>query len=380
MSEYYYNSVAREQDDLSREDEIPLVRKLSRLKRQKGRIVLDQPKSWDAIERMFYAKTVEKNSFGPMARDYNNRKQKGPITAKRVEKNLKAALKAKQRGNLHVIPRYLKAAKLSHNIIDELGKDMPEVAELNAEIIEIENRLVRSALKLTYKIASSYFYKQTYYDMQLEDLIAQANLALVRAVKNYDPEYGGNGKHIRFITYAYWFILAKVKEWASENNRFIRLPKEKLRKLTDISRLLAPDGDLSEAVARYNETIAESEQIDEQAANVLVSMRNPMRNLTSKVIPPNQGGIDFIEQQEAGTAIRKAIRLCVNPVERRILELKFFHEIDSYQELLNQLKAEGFLLTMDTLRDAESRALHKLKLNPTIQELRNESLEADRRI
>jgi RNA polymerase primary sigma factor len=63
-------------------------------------------------------------------------------------------------------------------------------------------RMIRSNLRLVVSIAKRYVNR----GLSLQDLIEEGNLGLLKAVENFDPEYGA-----RFSTYGTWWIKQAIK-------------------------------------------------------------------------------------------------------------------------------------------------------------------------
>jgi RNA polymerase primary sigma factor len=55
--------------------------------------------------------------------------------------------------------------------------------------------------------------------LDLSDLIAEGNLGLMKAIKNFDWE-----KDLRFISYAVWWVKQSIIQSLNDNSRTIRLP------------------------------------------------------------------------------------------------------------------------------------------------------------
>jgi len=80
---------------------------------------------------------------------------------------------------------------------------------------EARDHLVRANLRLVVSIARGYAGK----GLALEDLIAEGNMGLLRAVEGFDPSLG-----LRFSTYACYWIKQSIKRGLINTGRTVRLP------------------------------------------------------------------------------------------------------------------------------------------------------------
>jgi RNA polymerase primary sigma factor len=80
---------------------------------------------------------------------------------------------------------------------------------------EARDHMVRANLRLVVNIARGYQGK----GLSLEDLIAEGNMGLVRAVEGFDPAMG-----CRFSTYACYWIKQSIKRALINTGKTIRLP------------------------------------------------------------------------------------------------------------------------------------------------------------
>ena len=80
---------------------------------------------------------------------------------------------------------------------------------------EARDRMVRANLRLVVNIARGYAGR----GLALEDLIAEGNLGLVRAVEGFDPSM-----NTRFSTYASYWIKQSIKRALVNTAQTIRIP------------------------------------------------------------------------------------------------------------------------------------------------------------
>ena len=80
---------------------------------------------------------------------------------------------------------------------------------------EIEEELIQGNLRFVITVAKQYQNQ----GLDLSDLIAEGNLGLMKAIKNFDWN-----KDLRFISYAVWWVKQSIIQSLNDNSRTIRLP------------------------------------------------------------------------------------------------------------------------------------------------------------
>ena len=94
---------------------------------------------------------------------------------------------------------------------------------------EAREKLILSNLRLVQKVAHRY--KNN--GLDLEDLISEGNIGLVKAVEKFDPNKGS-----RFSTYATYWIRQAMTRALSNQSRVIRLPTHAVEKQSKIDKFV----------------------------------------------------------------------------------------------------------------------------------------------
>jgi RNA polymerase primary sigma factor len=85
---------------------------------------------------------------------------------------------------------------------------------------DARRRMIQANLRLVVKIAREYMRR----GLSLDDLIAEGNLGLIRAVELFDPRFG-----TRFCTYASYWIKMAIRRAVIDATTMIRLPNHTYR-------------------------------------------------------------------------------------------------------------------------------------------------------
>ncbi|MEE8532450.1 MAG: RNA polymerase factor sigma-32 [Alphaproteobacteria bacterium] len=108
--------------------------------------------------------------------------------------------------------------------------------------------LVFAYARLVVKIASGF----RGYGLPLDDLVQEGNVGLMQAAARFDPD-----RHVRFSTYARWWVVAAIQEYILRNASIVRIgitaaQKSLFFKLRRLRARLAekPDGPMSDADRR----------------------------------------------------------------------------------------------------------------------------------
>jgi RNA polymerase primary sigma factor len=115
----------------------------------------------------------------------------------------------------------------------ELAKKMKSDNTPMSERRRIEQELIEGNLRFVITVAKQYQNQ----GLDLSDLIAEGNLGLMKAIKNFDWH-----KDLRFISYAVWWIKQSVIQSLNDNSRTIRLPVNVVQDLQKAKKELEQSG------------------------------------------------------------------------------------------------------------------------------------------
>ena len=116
-----------------------------------------------------------------------------------------------------------------------LRKRSREISEAIRHLLEIRSLIVKKNVRLVASIAHQF----THRGIELEDLIQEGNLGLLKAIERFDASRG-----FKFSTYATWWIRQTVSRALENHSRFVRLPvnvKSTLDKILRASESLTKD-------------------------------------------------------------------------------------------------------------------------------------------
>ena len=240
--------------------------------------------------------------------------------------------------------------------------------------------LVFAHARLVVKIASGY----RGYGLPLGDLIQEGNVGLMQAAARFDPD-----RHVRFSTYARWWVVAAIQEYVQRNSSIVRIGTTaaqkglffKLRRLR--ARLVeSPDGAMTDADRRYiakllSVPLAAVERMEahisrpDQSLNMTVGAdeNDEVQDFLSDGGPsPEDIAIEHRDCETRALWIEDALER-LNARERSIIVSRFLKE---ERQTLAELGVV-FGVSKERIRQIEAKALTKLRA--TIGEIPGDSAE-----
>ncbi|NOJ49055.1 RNA polymerase sigma factor RpoH [Bradyrhizobium archetypum] len=229
-------------------------------------------------------------------------------------------------------------------------------------------RLVTSHLRLAARLALRY----RGYGLPVADLISEANLGLMHAVKRFKPEKG-----FRLATYAMWWIKATIHEYILRSWSLVKIGTTaaqkklffNLRKLK--SRISAgEDRELSSEQVKY---IAEELKVDSRdvvemngrmrgdiSLNLPMSREDGSEEWQDSLVDPAPDPESLLSEAEdrdrTSIALKDALADLTSR-EQRIIEARYLAE---RPKTLEELGAT-FCVSRERIRQIEVRALQKIR-------------------
>ena len=240
----------------------------------------------------------------------------------------------------------------------------------NDEDTSAAQTLITSHLRLAAKIAMGY----RGYGLPIEDVISEANVGLMQAVKRFDPERG-----FRLATYALWWIKASITEYIMRTSSLVKLGTTgaqkklffNLRKIK--SRLgVQTSGDmLPEDVKKIAETLNVTE---EEVISMNRRMAAPDASLNLPVRQDEENSSELLDliadtaagpEEEVATKNEAAIRhemlfnafSVLNEREKDIFIQRRLQEAPTTLEKL----AGKYGVSRERIRQIENRAFEKIQ-------------------
>ena len=246
--------------------------------------------------------------------------------------------------NQEEIYSYLKDIRKIKVMTTEREKELSSLmssGRLNKGQVEsIEQEIIEGNLRFVITVAKQYQNQ----GMDLPDLIAEGNLGLVKAIKNFDWS-----KNLRFISYAVWWVKQSILQSLNENARTIRLPVNVVQELHREKRSIEQGiGELSEKFANLPSMVNLDKSINDEGdtyIDVIINenANNPDDTFNSK---------DVLKQKLIET-------LNVLDERERIIIEDYFGLTGSTRTLEDI--GTDFDLTKERVRQIKEKALRKLR-------------------
>ena len=220
--------------------------------------------------------------------------------------------------------------------------------------------LVKRNLKYVITVANKY----RGCGLSLQDLIEEGNIGLIQAAKRFDP-----GRHVKFITYAVWWIRQAILHALAEQSGTVKLPVKQVgkifkidRKQNDLTQILEREPTRDEVARDLGYQVEEIESIM-RAYRTHVSLDTPLRESDSTPyleLLENPNTIPYDDQIMKETLKARIEKLLDDLPERESLILRMRFGFVGESKTLEEIgKKVG--LSRERVRQIEKRAKARLR-------------------
>jgi len=213
--------------------------------------------------------------------------------------------------------------------------------------IEAAHELTTSHLRLAAKVAISF----RHYGLALSDLISEANIGLMQAIKKFDPDKG-----FRLATYAIWWIKAAVSEFILKSWSLVKIGTVATQK-----RLFYNLHKIKSRLGLYGESSLDDEKAEQIAEELGVSKRDVVE-MEQRL--SGDSSLNATLSHDSATNYQDMLTDDSETIEDKLGES---------QEML--LKKKLLKEALDTLSDREKKIVQKRFLSETPETLENLGLE-----
>lgn len=225
---------------------------------------------------------------------------------------------------------------------------------------DARNELVAANLRFVVRVASEY----QNCGLPLEDLISAGNVGLIQAAERFDESRG-----FKFITYAHWWIRQSIYNAITLESRLVRLPANRVKLLSSISKLLKQLGyanvtdpspeviakELGVSVEMIEDTLTKAQDVCSLDADATDDDHAPMNTLSDEA----QAAPDALVIADSDRRLIERVLNTLDEREAQVLRLHFGLEGQEPRTLARIGKVLG--LTKERVRQIKEKALNKLR-------------------
>jgi RNA polymerase primary sigma factor len=262
--------------------------------------------------------------------------------------------------------------RLGNEAADRLASgdaDPSEIRRLRRLVLagrEARREMIEANLRLVIKMATHFQGR----GLSLEDLIAEGNCGLIRAVEKFDDRKG-----FRFSSYASWWIMQAVGRAVAEHSQSVRLP---VHVHLAQRRMASVQEQLQDKLGRPPTELETAKALGLSAAAfraLQTTGQEPARLEVERWEGEDEEVSDYLEESDPITPhdevtrrfLKRELRAVLDglrPKERRVLELRFGLSDGVERNLAEVGRSLG--ITRERARQIEREALERLRGTPAI--------------
>ena len=204
----------------------------------------------------------------------------------------------------------------------------------------IHKELLEGNLRFVITVAKQYQNQ----GLDLGDLIAEGNIGLMKAIKNFDWS-----KNLRFISYAVWWVRQSILQSLNEHSRTIRIPVNVVQDLQKEKKRVEKTGDkIGDKFAYLPSVINLESQINEDGDTLIDLIEN------KDSLSPDHS---FNTDQQLKDGLMGILNILDDRERQIILD---YYGMSGTPRTLEDIGSD-FNLTKERVRQIKEKALRKLR-------------------
>jgi RNA polymerase primary sigma factor len=258
---------------------------------------------------------------------------------------------------------YLKSISRQPPLDKDEEQELSRISRKNIiEAYWAKKVLIEANLRLVVSIAK----ENQFRGLDLEDLISEGNIGLIKAIERFDPEQGN-----KLSTYACWWIRQQIQLAVSEQTKTIRMPPHAVDKLRRVRRIIT---ELTASLGRNPTTaeISDETSIAPEKIEEILRWGNSTLSLseTANEGEENSSIESFLEDEKSVNPLEELVKKSdaawinnllkiLNHKEKEIIIRRY--GIGRKEGLTLEEIGEEFGVTRERIRQLEARAIKKLR-------------------
>lgn len=228
-----------------------------------------------------------------------------------------------------------------------------------------KDRLISANTRFVVSVAKQYQGQ----GLDLEDLIAEGNIGLIKAAEKFDPDKG-----FKFISYAVWWIRQSILQALSDKSRTIRLPLNQVTLLNKIRKATAEFAGKNERDPSLKE-LEEITGIPSDKVYAILNMSAKLVSVDSPFKDEEEGTyIDVIPNQNSPKADAELMKESKEADIAKVLSplgprshdiIRMYFGLGTREMTLTEI-SEKFGVTSERIRQIKEKALDIIKDNVRI--------------
>ena len=245
------------------------------------------------------------------------------------------------------------------------------VSILEEQYKEDREKLIKGNLPLVVSIAKRFSRS----GMDLEDLIQEGNIGLIKAVDKYEPT-----RNVKITTYATWWINQAIRRAISNKSKLVRIPihiQHNLKRINQaffaLSQKLAREPTFKEIAKETELPVSVIEDLNKSALHE-VGIDSELSSGLSYEDVLHDKNSETTFRKVSKSLLKEAMRVALSsldPRHQKIIMLRF--GIGTYKRHTLEEIGQKFSVTRERIRQIEKKVIEKLKENSDARRLNDES-------